>query len=67
MNNTLRSAIAALSRATPALAGEGEGPVATTDARPLIAIRVVNDTGSTLPGRPTGASLPHAPPAPAGK
>ena len=67
MNSTLRAAIAALSRATPALAGVGEGPVATTDARPLIAIQVVNDTGNTLPGRPTGASLPHAPPAPAGK
>ena len=66
MNNTLRSAIAALSRATPALAGQAEGPVATTDARPLIANRVVNDTGDTLPGRPTGASLPYALPTPAG-
>ena len=67
MNSTLRAAIAALSLATPVLAGVGEGPVATTDARPLIAIRVVNDTGSTLPGRRTSASLPHPPPAPAGK
>ena len=67
MNSTLRAAIAALSLATPALAGEGEGPVATTDARPLIANQVVNDTGSTLPGRPTSAFLPNAPPAPAGR